>query len=109
MSLNSRINKELYKGLNSTKNRKARVITYVSKEQKEEVIHLFMKGGDNTTPIIAEKLGYELINKATSANSNGQIFQDLCDNVENISKNDFVKDLSSYNNDGEFTFNNKNN
>jgi hypothetical protein len=42
------------------------------------------------TQIIAEKLGYELINKATSANSNGQIFQDLCDNVENISKNDFV-------------------
>ena len=57
MSLNSKINKELYKGLNSPKKRKSYVITFVSKEQKQEVISLFMKGGNNSTPIIAEKLG----------------------------------------------------
>jgi len=57
MSLNSKINKELYKGLSSSNKRKVRVVTFVSKEQKEEVISLFMKGGNNTTPIIAEKVG----------------------------------------------------
>ena len=42
------------------------------------------------TQIIAETLEYELINKAVSANSNLQIFQDFCDNIENISNDDFV-------------------
>ena len=42
------------------------------------------------TQIIANKLEYELVNKAISASSNLQIFQDLCNNIENINSEDFV-------------------
>jgi hypothetical protein len=42
------------------------------------------------TQIIAEKLECELINKAVSANSNAQIFQDFCDNVQYIKEDDFI-------------------
>jgi hypothetical protein len=42
------------------------------------------------TQIIAEKLGCELVNKAISASSNAQIFQDFCDNVKNIKNDDYV-------------------
>lgn len=42
------------------------------------------------TQIIAEKLNYELVNKAVSASSNAQIFQEFCDNLVNIEEEDFV-------------------
>lgn len=42
------------------------------------------------TQIIAENLGCELVNKAISASSNAQIFQDFCDSVDDVNDDDFV-------------------
>jgi hypothetical protein len=42
------------------------------------------------TQIIADELGYELINCAVSAANNYQIFQDFCDRVDEISNDDYV-------------------
>jgi hypothetical protein len=42
------------------------------------------------TQIIADELGYELVNCAVSATCNAQILQDFCDKVNDISKDDYV-------------------
>jgi hypothetical protein len=42
------------------------------------------------TQIIADTLGYELVNCAVSATCNAQIFQDFCDKIEEIGKEDQV-------------------
>lgn len=42
------------------------------------------------TQIIADELGYELINCAVSATCNAQILQDFCDKVNDIGKDDYV-------------------
>lgn len=44
----------------------------------------------NYTQIMSEELGCELVNISLSATNNYQIFQDFCDNVSNISPNDYV-------------------
>jgi hypothetical protein len=42
------------------------------------------------TQIIADELGYELMNCAVSATCNAQILQDFCDKVNDIGKDDYV-------------------
>ena len=42
------------------------------------------------TEMIAEELGYELVNCAVSATCNAQIFQDFCDKIDEITEDDYV-------------------